>query len=145
MLFISRHSEPIISGVVTRFKVMPSEISSTDVITVDLRMTNVTSNRVKFRYSGCIQNHIDLFSSHGKLVVWKQGAPLLECPYIEVTIEPRATVERTARFKFGDHYSVPPAEYEMRFKYDLRLIKPDSLQKQWVPWTNTQFKLIIKK
>ncbi len=133
-------------GVVTEFAVQPIKIKHADKLQITLKMTNVTREPVKFRYISCIESHVKLFNAEGKGVSLKQGAPILECPYLEVEIQAGATAERTAQFGFGTYYSVPDGTYTISFDYDLRLMKAPALGKDpWVSWGKSRHKIIVKE
>ena len=138
--------EPALFGVVTEFSIQPTEIKHADKLQITLKMTNVTREPVKFRYSCCIESHVRLFDSKGEHVHWKQGAPIPECPYQEIEIKPGTTVERKEAFPFGRYYSVPAGTYAMAFEYDLRLMKaPEAGKDPWVSWSKSRLKVKVKE
>jgi hypothetical protein len=101
---------------------------------------------VKFRYIAWIESHVRLLDSEGQAVPLKQGAPILECPYLEVEIQAGKTVERTAQFDFGTYYSVPAGTYTISFEYDLRLMKaPAPGKNPWVPWGTSRHKIVVRE
>jgi len=131
-------------GVITEFTISPTEIKHADVITVTLKMTNKTAEPIKFRYSGCIEQHVDLFDSQGLVVFLKNGAPVLECPYFEVEIKPGETIEQPAPFHFGTYYSAKPGTYRIGFRYDRRFMERSFKgDYPWIPWGNVRLKLTV--
>jgi translation initiation factor IF-1 len=138
-------AQPNLAGIQTTITIEPMTISQGDKIRVTLSMSNKTSDDVRFRYSACIEDHIDLLDSKGEVICRRDGAPITECPYLEVQINAGKTVERTEELDFGKYYLVPPGEYALRFKYDMRLIKAEKDPRPWVPWTNSKLKLIVKE
>jgi hypothetical protein len=138
--------ESALYGVVTEFAIKPAEIKHADKLEITLKMTNVTRAPVKFRYSACIDQHVKLLDSAGKLVYRKLGAPVYECPYLEVEIGPGATVTRTATLAFAEFYSVTPGTYALAFEYDKRLMEsPASLKEPWAPWSKARLKFVVKQ
>lgn len=134
-----------VHGVVAEFAVHSLEFTHADDVKIALKLTNITEKPVRFRYSCCIELHIDLRGADGKLVYWKTGAPIPECPYQEVEIKPGATVERKAVLPFGRFYSVKAGSYTMGFRYDLRLMSPvDAGKESWVPWSKSRIKVTVK-
>lgn len=135
----------VLNGVVAEFAVSPVAFTHATKLQVAIKLTNGTEKPVKFRYSCCIEEHIELYDSNGKYVFWKQGAPIPECPYQEIEIKAGATVERKESFHFGTFYSVEPGDYTMAFKYDLRLIKGREAGKDpWVSWSKARLKVAVK-
>jgi len=93
--------ELMVCGVETTFDVKLQSLSPKDKVCIELTMTNKTQGSIRFKYSSCIEMHVQLFDSRDKLVPWKQGAPVLECPYTEVEIGAGKTVHRSEEFVFG--------------------------------------------
>jgi hypothetical protein len=138
--------ESALFGVVTVFAVTPAKIRHSDEVQITLKMTNMTPKPVQFRYSACIEQHVELFDSDGNKVYWKNGAPIPECPYLEVEIQPAATIERTASFAFGRYYAVADGIYEIGFKYDQRLMSAAEPKKDpWLSWGRARLKLEVKE
>jgi hypothetical protein len=143
---LADEAAPKLYGVTTEFAVKPTEINHADKLEITLKMTNVTRDSVKFRYSACIDQHVSLVDAAGKHVYRKCGAPIHECPYLEIDIPPGATVTRTASLAFGEFYSVPAGTYELKFEYDRRLMEPPgNLKDPWVPWSKARLKIVVKQ
>ena len=64
---------------------------------------------------------------------------------MQVQINAGEIIESMEEFDFGKYYSVPPGEYALQFKYDMRLTKAEIDSGPWVPWTNTKQKLVVKE
>jgi hypothetical protein len=130
--------EPIVVfGAVTTFKVSPLEISHTDVVAVELQIENVTPKAVKFHYCSAdfVHVHIQLFDADGKRVRWRR-VPMREVSYDEVEIQPKSSVKVSKCFRIRDYYEaltagkvcpIPAGIYHMKFRYDMRLMEPNSI------------------
>ncbi len=130
-------------GLVTKFEVAPVRIKNRDNFTISMEMKNVSSGLVRFRYSTCIEEHLELRDAHGNVVAWKDGAPLPECPRFELDIKAGETLNRKAQFKFGKFYAVAPGTYSLHFKYDKRLMEKPPLKDPWVPWSKNPIKIAV--
>ncbi len=137
---------PVLYGVSMEFAVRPVEIAHSDRVRITLRLTNVTARPVKFRYSCCIEQHVKLYDAAGEYVHWKDGAPILECPYKQIEIQPGATVEQTEELDFGQYYSVAAGTYEMALEYDRRLMQAVAAgQGAFVQWGQGRVKVRVKE
>jgi hypothetical protein len=131
-------------GILTKFSVSPAEIALSDRVHIHLHLTNVTADPVEFRYIACIEDHIELLDTNDRVVWQREGAPIHSCPYEEVRIAAGETVEREEGFQFDDYYSVPAGEYQLRFKYDARLMQGAPVRDPWIPWSKKSLPLVVR-
>lgn len=132
-------------GVEATFEIAPPTISLRDRVRVELMLTNPTSSDITLKYMSCFESHFQLFTEQGKLIAWKDGAPIPECGYTEVQIKAKGAVQKTEEFAFGDYYAVPAGRYVAGLIFDKRLMEsvpPGSAP--WTAWTGTKRVLRIK-
>jgi hypothetical protein len=132
-------------GVTTEFRVEPAEIVHADEVRITLKLTNTTTETIRFRYSSCFMQHVSLYDAKGKRVHFRMGVPTPECPYEEVVIHPGKVIEQTKSFEFRQFWSVPADKYELAFDFDRRLMEdvPEG-QEPFVPWGAKRFGIVIK-
>jgi hypothetical protein len=132
-----------IDGVVTDFMVAPQEIARNQPVTISMNLKNVSSEPKRFRCSACIEYHIEIIDATGVLVHPKEGSPILECPFDEMLIQPGATVHKVYSINLWTLYSLSPGRFEVRFKYDTRLLGRNASGNAWIPWVQGSVPILV--
>jgi hypothetical protein len=131
-----------IYGVVTKFEVTPVSITHDETLSITMNFKNVTDSDVRFYISGCIVDHLELLGANGNLVAFKNGAPISECPRLDVWLNAGGIAIREMTFRLGEFYSLSPGTYYIHFRYDRRLMEKSSLNDNC--WSKQPVKIEVK-
>jgi len=91
--------------------------------------------------------HIDVFTVHGKRDDLKSNAPIFESPAASLPLKPGETFRTVEKISLSMWYDLPPGDYYLIFRYDLRLLQ-DSITRvyrkslrsaDWVVWDTKKY------
>jgi hypothetical protein len=110
-------------------------------------LLNQSQRPVVFRYMPLFLMHVDVFTSRGERVDFKNGAPTFEALAAEIPLKPSERFDSIEKICLSIWYDLQPGDYYLTFHYDLRLL-PDSVMKIYrkkfhsndlVPWDTKKY------
>lgn len=108
---------------------------------LDMTLKNIGNRQVKFRYSACLIEHIQITDQYGTLVSVRDDARLPNCPLQEVTIEANRSISVSSFVALSEYFELPSGLYRIRLKYDRRLMEDTTSNRPFTTWGRSAFVL----
>jgi hypothetical protein len=137
----AEHRSRELNGVTATFSLLNPSLKLSQPLRVAFSLQNVSGRPVVFRYAQLLE-HVDVFGSHGEKIYLKMGAPTFESPAADIRLKSGETFRRIEKIPLSVWYDLPPGDYYLIFRYDLRLL-PDPVvntyrkklhSDDWVIW-----------